>query len=117
MEQLMALGVVPGDPDSATKAFIALKEELVKEKAARQIARAEVETLTRAVGDLKILANRFAAQISVLKDKVMHLDNKVIDGLNELRAKELCLEHTTNANVDFRSQNTRLTSKLESKLP
>jgi VIT1/CCC1 family predicted Fe2+/Mn2+ transporter len=113
----MALGVVPGDPDSATKAFIALKEELVKEKAARQIARAEVETLTRTVGDLKILANRFAAQISVLKDKVMHLDNKVIDGLNELRAKELCLEHTTNANVDFRSQNARLTSKLESKLP
>jgi VIT1/CCC1 family predicted Fe2+/Mn2+ transporter len=113
----MALGVVPGDPDSATKAFIALKEELVKEKAARQMARAEVETLTRVVGDLKILANRFATQISVLKGKVKHLDNKVIDGLNELRAKELYLEHTTNANADFRSQNARLTSKLESKLP
>jgi hypothetical protein len=32
MEQLMSLGVVPGDPDSVAKAFADLKAELVKEK-------------------------------------------------------------------------------------
>jgi hypothetical protein len=37
-EQLMALGVVPGDPDSAAKAFTNLKTELDKEKAAQEIA-------------------------------------------------------------------------------
>jgi hypothetical protein len=30
----MALGIIPGDPDSAAKAFIDLKIELDKEKAA-----------------------------------------------------------------------------------
>jgi hypothetical protein len=33
---------------------------------------------------LKILADRFIAQIPDLEEKVKHLDNKVIDGLNEL---------------------------------
>jgi hypothetical protein len=41
----------------------------------------------------------------------------VMDGLNELQARELCLECTTKVNNDFRSQNAQLTSKLESKLP
>jgi hypothetical protein len=48
---------------------------------------------------------------------VRHLDNKVLDGLNQLQARELCLECTTKANDDYRSQNTQLTRKLESKLP
>jgi hypothetical protein len=30
----MALGIVPGDPDSTTKAFADMKAELEKEKAA-----------------------------------------------------------------------------------
>jgi hypothetical protein len=51
--------------------------------------------LTRAVKDLKISIDRFVAQISTLEDKVKHLENKVVDGLNEVRAWELCLEHTT----------------------
>jgi hypothetical protein len=33
-DRLMALGVVPGDPGSATKAFADLKTELDKERAA-----------------------------------------------------------------------------------
>jgi hypothetical protein len=38
---------------------------------------------------LKILADKFAAQIPTLEDKVKHLENKVVDGLNEVRAREL----------------------------
>jgi hypothetical protein len=52
---------------------------------------------------LKISAYNFAAKIPTLKEKVKHLDNKVIDGLNELQAKELDLEHTTKANNDYKS--------------
>jgi outer membrane murein-binding lipoprotein Lpp len=57
--------------------------------------------LTQEVRDLKISADRFATQISTLEDKVKHLENKVVDGLNEIRARELCLEHTTRANDDY----------------
>jgi outer membrane murein-binding lipoprotein Lpp len=57
--------------------------------------------LTQEVRDLKISADRFATQISTLEDKVKHLENKVVDGLNEIRARELCLEHTTRANGDY----------------
>jgi hypothetical protein len=66
---------------------------------------------------LKILADRFIAQIPDLEEKVKHLDNKVIDGLNELQTRELCLERTTKANDDYKSQNTQLTRKIESNLP
>jgi hypothetical protein len=34
MDQLMALGIIPGDSDSAAKAFADLRDELAKEKAA-----------------------------------------------------------------------------------
>jgi hypothetical protein len=40
-----------------------------------------------------------------------------VDGLNEVRARELCLEHTTKANDDYQKQNAQLTRKLESKFP
>jgi chromosome segregation ATPase len=113
----MALGIVPGDLDSAAKAFTDLKVELVKEKAARVMAQAEVDTLTQAVKDLKISADKFATQVPIIEEKVKHLDNKVIDGLNEIRAKELNLEHTTKANDDYKKQNSQLTRKLESKFP
>jgi hypothetical protein len=46
MEQLMVLGMVPGDPDSAAKAFPNLKDELAKEKVIQETAQSKVETLT-----------------------------------------------------------------------
>jgi hypothetical protein len=73
--------------------------------------------LTQAVKDLKIYADKFAAQIPILDEKVKHLENKVVDGLNEVRARELCLERTTKANDDYQKQNAQLTKKLESKFP
>jgi hypothetical protein len=57
--------------------------------------------LTWAVKDLKISADKFTAQIPNLEEKVKHLENKVIDGLNEVKARELCLERTTKANDDY----------------
>jgi hypothetical protein len=108
----MALGVIPDDLDSATKAFADLKAELDKEKTARtvkDIAYTKVDTLTRAVKDLRISADKFTAQIPTLKEKVKHLENKVVDGLNKVRARELCLEHTTRANDDYKKQNAQQT--------
>jgi chromosome segregation ATPase len=102
----MALGIVPGESDSATTAFADLKIELDKEKAVRKAAQIEVDTLSRVVRDLKTSAEKFAAQIPTLEDKVEHLENKVVDGLNEVRAQELCLERTTWANDDY-NQKTR----------
>jgi hypothetical protein len=46
---------------------------------------------------------------------VKHLENKVVDGLNEIRTHELCLERTTRVNDDYKKQNAQLTKKLESK--
>jgi outer membrane murein-binding lipoprotein Lpp len=69
--------------------------------------------LTPAVKDLKITTDKFASQISTLEDKVKHLENKVVDGLNEVRAWELCLELTTQANDDYKKHNAQLTKKLE----
>jgi outer membrane murein-binding lipoprotein Lpp len=73
--------------------------------------------LTRAVKDLKISTDKFATQIPTLEDKVKDLENKVVDGLNEVRAQDLCLEHTTRANNDYKKQNAQLTKKLEIKFP
>jgi hypothetical protein len=41
--------------------------------------------MAHVVKDLKILADKFDAQIPTLEDKVRHLENKVVDGLNEIR--------------------------------
>jgi hypothetical protein len=57
MEQLSTLGVILGNPNSTTKAFANRKEELAREKVVRETAHAEVEALTQAVGDLKMLAD------------------------------------------------------------
>jgi hypothetical protein len=91
----VALGIVPGDLDSAAKAFADLKADLDEEKTAQFAVQVEVYLLTRVVRDLKISADRFANQIPTLEDKVKHLENKVVDGLNQVRARELCLERTT----------------------
>jgi predicted nucleic acid-binding Zn-ribbon protein len=92
MEQLMAFGVVPSDPDLASKAFADLRSELAKEKAAWKKAQTKVETLTRAIEDLKISTDMLATQISTLEEKVKHMDNKVLDGVTELQARDLYLE-------------------------
>jgi hypothetical protein len=76
----MALGIIPGDPDSATKAFVDLKIELDKEMTARKAAQTDIDMLAWAVKDLKISADKFAAQIPTLEDKVKHLENKAVDG-------------------------------------
>jgi hypothetical protein len=81
----MALGIVPGDLDTTAKAFANMKVELEREKAAPEMAHAEVDTLTQAVKDLKIFADKFTAQIPILEEKVKHIDNKVVDGLNEVK--------------------------------
>jgi chromosome segregation ATPase len=111
----MALGIIPGDLDSVTKAFADLKTELDKEKSARKVAQIEVEMLAQAVKDLKISVDKFATQIPTLEDKVKHVKNKVVVGLNEVRARGLCLQCTTRANDDYKKQNAQLTKKLESK--
>jgi phage-related tail protein len=69
----MALGIVPSDPFSTTKAFADMKIKLNKENATRKVAQIEVDKLARAVKDLKISADKFAAQISTLEDKVKYL--------------------------------------------
>jgi ribosomal protein L10 len=87
----MALGIILGDPNSTAKAFADLKTELDKEKTARKAAKIEVDMLAWAVKDLKISTDKVAAQIPTLEDQVKHLENKVVDGLNEVSARELFL--------------------------
>jgi phage-related tail protein len=101
----MALGIDPSDQDSAAKTFTGLRTEMVKEKTAQEKAQDEVETLAQTVKDLKKTADKFAAQIPILEEKVKHLDNKVIDTFNDARAKELGLERVTKFNEDYKSQN------------
>jgi hypothetical protein len=73
--------------------------------------------LSRAVRDLRISVDRFATHIPTLEDKVKHLEEKVVEGLNEVRVRELCFERTTHANDDYLKQVAQLTKKLESKFP
>jgi predicted nucleic acid-binding Zn-ribbon protein len=97
------------------KAFADLKADLEEEKATRLSAQIEAYVLSRAVRDLKMYTDRFAGHIPTLEDQVKNLENKVVDGLNEVRARELCLERTTQDNGDYQKQVTQLTEKLESK--
>jgi outer membrane murein-binding lipoprotein Lpp len=96
----MALGIIPGALDSASKDFVDMKVDLDEEKVARLAAQVEIDVLSQAVKDLTTFTDKFATQIPTLEDKVKHLENKVVDGLNEVRAWELCLECTT-ANDEF----------------
>jgi hypothetical protein len=61
MEQLLALGVEPGDENSAAKSLAALKIELVQEKVTREKAQIEAKTLTRAVDELKETTDQLTA--------------------------------------------------------
>jgi hypothetical protein len=100
--QLMAHGIILGDLDSAATALASLKAELDKERSARLTAQIEVDVLTRVVKDLKIFDDRFTSQIPTLEDKMKHLENKVVDGLNEVRAQKLCLERISRTNDDYK---------------
>jgi chromosome segregation ATPase len=100
-DQLMALDVIPGAPGSEAKAFADLKVDLDEENAARVAAQVKANVLSRTVHDLKVSADRFASQIPTLEDKVKHLEDKVVEGLKEVRAWELCLERITQANDDY----------------
>jgi archaellum component FlaC len=97
----VVLDIIPDALNSGANAFIDLKADLDKEKAIWLAAQIEVDVLTRAVKDLKIVVDMFASQIPTLEDKVKHLENKVVDGLNEVRARELCLERTSRVNDDY----------------
>jgi uncharacterized coiled-coil protein SlyX len=61
-----------------------MESELAEEKVVQEKAQTETETLDRVVEDLKKLADRFAAQIPVLEEKVKHLDNQVLDAQTKL---------------------------------
>jgi hypothetical protein len=111
----VALDIIRCALYSIAKAFTDLKVDLDEEKVAWLAAQIDVDVLSQAVRDLKISADRFASQIPTLKDKVKHLENKVVDGLNEVRAQELCLEHTIKANDDYPKQIAQLAKKLEIK--
>jgi hypothetical protein len=113
----MALGVIPGAPSSKAKAFVDLEADLDEKKVTRVTAQIEADVLSRVVRDLKFFADMFAIQIPTLEDKVKHLEDKVAEGLNKIRAWELCLEHITRANDDYQTQDAWLTKKLESKFP
>jgi hypothetical protein len=56
------------------------------------------------VKDLKHSADRFAAQIPALEEKVKHLNDKVIDTLNDTCAKELSSQRVMKSNEDYKSQ-------------
>jgi predicted nucleic acid-binding Zn-ribbon protein len=116
-DQLMALGVIPGAPGLEAKAFTDLKADLDEEKATRVTAQVEVNVLSQAVRNLNVSADRFSSQIPTLEDKVKHLEDKVVEGLNKVRARELYLECTTQANDDYQKEVAQLTKKLESKSP
>jgi hypothetical protein len=111
----MALGVIPGAPGSEANAFTNLKVDLDEEKVPRVAAQVEADVLSRVAQDMKISADRFATQIPTLEDKVKHLEDKLVEGLKEVRAQELCLECTTWANDDYQKEVAQLTKKLESK--
>jgi chromosome segregation ATPase len=85
MEQLTTLNVDLGDKDSTTRYLASLKSKLADEKAARKEAKDEVQTLARACANLKKTADKFTTQVP-------ELEQKVLDWLTELYAKELSLE-------------------------
>jgi hypothetical protein len=68
----------------------------VHEKAAQQQVQHKIETLGRAIGDLKKTADKFADQVPALEEKVLY-------ELKEFCTKELSFERTTKASENYRS--------------
>jgi hypothetical protein len=103
-DQLLALGVIPYVPGLEARALADLKADLDEEKVTWVAAQVEADVLSRVVCDLKIFVNRFTTQITILEDKVKHLEDKVVERLKEIRARELCLERTTKANDNYQKE-------------
>jgi hypothetical protein len=59
-DKLMALDIIPGNPDLVDQAFADLKADLDGEKAARLAAQIKIDVLSRAVKDPKISTDKFA---------------------------------------------------------
>jgi predicted nucleic acid-binding Zn-ribbon protein len=112
----MALGAVSSEQVSTAKTLSDLKAKLAKEKATRNTSRIEVKTLAQALEGIKNIADKFVVQIPSLEERIKYLDEKVMVGLKEIRAKELDLEHTTAEKNDYK-KNVKLAKKLESKPP
>jgi hypothetical protein len=49
------------------------------------IAQVEADVLSLVVRNMKVSVDRFASQIPTLEDKVKHLEDKVVEGLKEVR--------------------------------
>jgi septal ring factor EnvC (AmiA/AmiB activator) len=96
----------PGDYDSAAKSLTTRKNELAKEKLAREKAQADAESLSRAVEEIKKIADQLVAHVPSLETQVKNLNDKIIDLNIDLQARELSLEQTTAAKDDFQRQNT-----------
>jgi hypothetical protein len=79
-DQLMPLGIILGDLDSATKAFADLKTKLDSEKASRKVAQIEVDT--------------FTAQIPTLEDKVNVTPRSEKEGTKPPYVCPECSNHT-----------------------
>jgi peptidoglycan hydrolase CwlO-like protein len=62
---------------------------LAEQKAVWAMAQADIEALARAVEELKKMVDKFTARVPSLEDHVKHLENKVIDSLTEIQAREL----------------------------
>jgi seryl-tRNA synthetase len=114
MEQLVALDIEHRDQDSAVKSLATLKNELAEKKLTQEKAQIDAETLTRVVEELKKTTDQVVVWVPSLEDQVKQLDNKILDLLTELQARELYLKQTTVANDYLQCQGTRLTKKLES---
>jgi hypothetical protein len=67
MEQLTTLGIVHWNQDSAATSLAALKYELAEEKAAREKAQAEVDTLAQAIVELKNSVDGLATTMPLLE--------------------------------------------------
>jgi peptidoglycan hydrolase CwlO-like protein len=94
MDQFVALGIEPGDQDSAAKSITTLKNELAEEKLAREKAQADADTLSRAVEEMKKAADQLTAHVPSLEAQVKSLNDKIINLNTELRARKLSLEWT-----------------------
>jgi hypothetical protein len=89
----VALGFIPGAPGLEATTLVDLKIDLDKEKSAWVTTQVEADLHSHAVHPLKIFADRFASQILTLDDKVKHLEDKVVEGVKEVRAWELLGAH------------------------
>jgi hypothetical protein len=100
-DQLLDLGVTPGAPGSEAMTLANPKAAPDEEETTRVMAQVQADVLSRALHDRKVSANRFASKIPTLEDRVKNLEDKVVEGLKELRARLLYLEPTTLINDNY----------------